>query len=141
MATVTDTATDAAAELQRAMSHQPMPRSPVKLANGERSGTTRSFVIGGAATHRGALLHAVQRALTARGATMQAIASVDVVPGPGRFSAVRLGVTTANAIAWALGVPLYVQGKKVRVAVPEYGAEPSARLPTTDYGLPPIRQH
>lgn len=52
------------------------------------------------------------------------VLGVSVVPGPGRFSRVRLGVVTANALAWALGVPLSVRGKRVRVATPEYGAEP-----------------
>ena len=31
---------------------------------------------------------------------------IAVVSGPGAFSALRLGVTTANTLAWSLGVPI-----------------------------------
>ncbi|MBI4449746.1 hypothetical protein HY634_01690 [Candidatus Uhrbacteria bacterium] len=55
-------------------------------------------------------------------------AAIDVVPGPGTFSRVRLGVVTANALAWSLGVPLIVRGKRVRIATPVYGKPPNITL-------------
>lgn len=62
---------------------------------------------------------------------MDGLCGMDVIPGPGRFSRVRLGVVTANTLAWALGKPLSVRGKRVRVVTPEYGAEPSISLKPT----------
>lgn len=63
--------------------------------------------------------------LRAAGCTQSDLRVIAVVPGPGLFSRVRLGVVTANALALALGVPLLVHGRRVRSAMPEYGAEPS----------------
>ena len=75
----------------------------------------------------GALLQAIGTLLRSRRIPITALRGIDVTPGPGKFSRVRLGVVTANALAWALGVPLSVRGKRVRIARPEYGAEPHIR--------------
>ncbi|MDO8463443.1 MAG: hypothetical protein Q7S96_04215 [bacterium] len=101
-------------------------RGFVRLTD-ERSGrfVTRSFTLISTHERDGALLRAVERACTALGVDRCAIAAVDVVPGPGRFSAVRLGVVTANALAQALSIPLSVRGTRTRLALPEYGSEPS----------------
>lgn len=53
-----------------------------------------------------------------------ALREVEAVPGPGRFSRVRLGVVTANALAFAFGVPLFVRGRQVRIVNPKYGKPP-----------------
>ncbi|MDO8424907.1 MAG: hypothetical protein Q7T01_00075 [bacterium] len=86
---------------------------------------SRTFALGGASQRPGVLLTAMHRACAIVGCRVTDIAEIAVVPGPGRFSAVRLGVVTANALAWALGVPLTVHGRRVRIAQPEYGAPPT----------------
>ena len=73
---------------------------------------------------------------------------IAVVSGPGAFSALRLGVTTANALAWSLGVPVvelsvdevknndemiksinqilkYSNTQIFKPVVPKYGKEPN----------------
>lgn len=70
------------------------------------------------------LLRMIDRLLADVGADRGGITRMMVVPGPGRFSVVRLGVATANALAWALRVPLYVDGVRVTVAQPLYGSPP-----------------
>ena len=72
----------------------------------------------------GVLEQAMTSLLHARHLATADLRGIDVVPGPGRFSRVRLGVVTANALSWALGIPLTVRGKRARIARPEYGAEP-----------------
>ncbi len=62
------------------------------------------------------------------------ITGITVVPGPGPFSRVRAGVTVANTIAFALGIPLfqYRDGKLRRATkpiVPHYGGEPNITKP------------
>lgn len=42
----------------------------------------------------------------ARGGKSKIFEAIAVVSGPGAFSALRLGVTTANALAWSLGIPI-----------------------------------
>ena len=72
----------------------------------------------------GVLLRAIDALRRARRLHLDSFRGIEVVPGPGRFSRVRLGVVTANVLAWALGAPLVVRGNRVRIATPEYGAEP-----------------
>lgn len=82
--------------------------------------------------HAGVLLRAVDAVLRAAGCTASDLRAIAVVPGPGLFSRVRLGVVTANALAWALGVPLIVHGKRARSVAPEYGAEPRITISNRD---------
>ncbi|MDO8598744.1 MAG: hypothetical protein Q7S02_01400 [bacterium] len=86
----------------------------------------RRFPLG--ATASGALLRTVHAILKSHGGR-QGIRGIDVVPGPGTFSRVRLGVVTANALAWALQTPLTVRGRRVRFAKPVYGKPPHITLP------------
>lgn len=44
------------------------------------------------------------------------LSAIDVNPGPGSFTGVRVGVSIANALGWILSIP--VNGKKVEV--PKY---------------------
>ena len=81
--------------------------------------------------HAGALLRAVDDTLRSTGFLQSDVRSIAVVPGPGTFSRVRLGVVTANALAWALGLPLIVHGKRVRIAKPAYGKPPSITMPSS----------
>ena len=61
------------------------------------------------------LLPAIQSGLRALDANATALRAVGVVSGPGPFSALRSGVVTANAIAFALGIPVIgLRGAKLR---------------------------
>jgi len=75
------------------------------------------------------------------------LTAVAVISGPGAFSALRLGVATANALAWGLGVPVMElttaevnnqksliknlklktkkAGSKFKAIKPKYGREPN----------------
>lgn len=44
--------------------------------------------------------------------TLSQLKKIIVVSGPGPFSALRIGVTTANTLAWVLGIPLYTLGTR-----------------------------
>ncbi len=61
-----------------------------------------------AATHQQSrtLLPMIDRVLRHEKRTAAALTGVGVVSGPGGFTSVRIGVTTANALAYALGVPV-----------------------------------
>ena len=74
-----------------------------------------------------------------------------IVTGPGAFSALRLGIATANAMAWALNIPIIELNsdeaslgdkelvkliarkskltKSFKQAVPKYGKEPNITTP------------
>lgn len=67
------------------------------------------------------LLPAIDSMLREAELDKEAIRAVAVTAGPGSFTGVRLGVTTAKTLAHALGVPLYVFSTLERLA---------GRLPT-----------
>lgn len=53
----------------------------------------------------------IVKLLEDQGKSLKDITEVEVNPGPGSFTGVRVGVAIANALGFALGVP--VNGKKV----------------------------
>jgi len=52
------------------------------------------------------LLLAIDDLLQAKNYKLKAIKGIAVISGPGPFTALRIGVATANTLAWALGVPI-----------------------------------
>lgn len=54
------------------------------------------------------------------------ITEVEVNPGPGSFTGTRIGVTIANALGFALGIPVNGQKKPVE---PVYSSSPSITFP------------
>jgi tRNA threonylcarbamoyladenosine biosynthesis protein TsaB len=60
----------------------------------------------GARRHAGALLPMIQAALRRRGIGLDAITGLIVSDGPGSFTGLRVGATTAKALASARGLPL-----------------------------------
>lgn len=45
------------------------------------------------------------------------LTEIEVNPGPGSFTGVRVGVSVANTLGWVLGIP--VNGKKIEVPMYE----------------------
>ncbi|MFH1098305.1 MAG: hypothetical protein V1723_00015 [Candidatus Uhrbacteria bacterium] len=70
------------------------------------------------------LLQMIHKAIKAAGIGLGEIALVRVNAGPGRFGRVRLGVVTANALAWAENISLISGNRRVRLAVPIYDSDP-----------------
>lgn len=62
------------------------------------------------------LLTVIERLMNDNQKEWQDISSVEVNPGPGSFTGLRVGFSVANAIGWALGIP--VNGKNVRLEGP-----------------------
>lgn len=52
------------------------------------------------------LLKEIARLLRTAGKTKRSLRGIAVVSGPGKFTATRIGVTTANALAYALDIPV-----------------------------------
>src|SRR5207237_6265940 len=53
------------------------------------------------------LVPGVQRLMALSGSTVRDVTGVAVATGPGSFSGVRIGISTAKSMAYALGVPLW----------------------------------
>ncbi|GAB6932450.1 tRNA (adenosine(37)-N6)-threonylcarbamoyltransferase complex dimerization subunit type 1 TsaB [Calditerricola satsumensis] len=56
--------------------------------------------------HSVRLMPAVRHLLAEAGVTPRELTAVAVAKGPGSYTGVRIGVTTAKTLAWALGIPL-----------------------------------
>lgn len=63
------------------------------------------------------VLSLIEKSLQGEGLKLKDITEIKVHPGPGSFTGTRVGVSVANALGWALGVP--VNGKKIEVPVYE----------------------
>jgi len=92
--------------------------------------------------HAELLLRSIDELLVEQGVGKGHIDAVVAVPGPGSFTSLRIGITTANGLAYGLSVPLFSISKqdaiehlkhpssvlprksKHNVIVPEYGREP-----------------
>lgn len=77
------------------------------------------------------VLGAIIEILEAKSKAVDDISEIEVVIGPGSFTGLRVGVSIANALGFALGVS--VNSKKVGdILVPEYGKNPNITLPKKD---------
>ncbi len=72
-------------------------------ADGE---TKAEFSLNDGKTHSEKLVPLIERALTELSLEIRAMEAVAVSVGPGSFSGLRIGVATANAIAYANGIPV-----------------------------------
>jgi len=83
------------------------------------------------------------------GRKLKNLRGVIVVKGPGSFTALRIGLTTANVLAWSLSIPIVglelndglsdkeliakgyqqiIKKKKFKIILPLYGQEPNITL-------------
>lgn len=58
------------------------------------------------------LLPFIEEVLKNQGASIKQITEIEVNTGPGSFTGLRVGVSVANTLSWALGVP--VNGKNIK---------------------------
>lgn len=61
------------------------------------------------------LLPFIDEVLATQGVPLRDITEIEVNTGPGSFTGLRVGVSVANAIGWAIGVD--VNGKKAGTAI------------------------
>lgn len=100
--------------------------------------------------HSETILPTIQTLLRRAKKTVKDIGRIAVVEGPGPFTAVRVGVVVANALAWSLGVPVHGitkqdffsnsslarrggvrwhgKGRTFRPVMPKYGGEPNITI-------------
>jgi len=65
------------------------------------------------------LLELIDEALKKENIKLTDLSEIEVNLGPGSFTGLRIGVSTANALSWALKIP--VNGKSMdQLAVPTY---------------------
>lgn len=91
------------------------------------------------------LLGVIRDQLAHHNASFHDISKVVVFRGPGSFTGLRIGITVANTLAHALGVPIVgeadehqwleraltaaQEGRNDTLVLPEYGAEANVTLP------------
>lgn len=73
-------------------------------------------------SHSAKLMGLIEQALDAAGVSKRDIETIAVDIGPGSFTGVRIGVSCANAMAYALGVPL-IPVCSLDAMIPSFGAE------------------
>ena len=64
------------------------------------------YVLDVRVTHSERLMPAIDRLLRDAGWTVSAVEGLAVAVGPGSFTGLRIGLSTAKGLAWSLGVPL-----------------------------------
>ncbi|MBI4122468.1 MAG: tRNA (adenosine(37)-N6)-threonylcarbamoyltransferase complex dimerization subunit type 1 TsaB, partial [Parcubacteria group bacterium] len=92
--------------------------------------------------HSEKLLKSIAGMLKQSKTPLSDIKGIAVVQGPGSFTSLRIGIATANALAYGLGIPVSGVAKeqeiaevvtlfrpryasrRIAIAVPEYGREP-----------------
>ena len=63
------------------------------------------------------ILPLIENALQSEKLALKDLTAIQVYPGPGSFTGVRVGVTVANTLGWILKIP--VNGKKIEIPVYE----------------------
>lgn len=82
------------------------------------------------------LLPAIAKVLSGGRAKLKDIKGIKVASQGGSFTSLRIGVTTANALGYALGVPVFSQDNKakigeegLRIVEPQYDRGPNIGKP------------
>ncbi len=84
--------------------HTSTPTAQIGLADGGRIVARDEFPIDTA--FASVLAEKIRGLLQAKSYQLKAIERLAVHGGPGGFTSLRIGVTTANALAYALGIPV-----------------------------------
>lgn len=86
----------------------------------------------------------IKEALISQKMELQNLQGVVCYKGPGSFTGLRIGLTAANALSYALGIPIVSEtgeswqkkgverleaGENEKIALPEYGADVHITLP------------
>ncbi|MAG28999.1 tRNA (adenosine(37)-N6)-threonylcarbamoyltransferase complex dimerization subunit type 1 TsaB [bacterium] len=115
-----------------------------------KNGVIRKKKVKSERKHSEKLLASIQKLLTLSKTLLQDINGIAVVKGPGSFTSLRIGITTANALAYALQIPIFginssdvkptlrtnlfqKRGTK-RVVVPTYGQPPHITSASSNMG-------
>ena len=77
--------------------------------------------------HAQHLLPEIDELLNEAGITLSDLKNIEVNVGPGSFTGTRVGVSVANALGFALSLP--VNGQSAGSVQPEYGREPNISKP------------
>lgn len=77
------------------------------------------------------LLPEIEKLLKKQKVKLKDLKKILVNPGPGGFSSTRTGVATANALAYALNIPVaeWPSGKVREIVLPKYDKEPNITKP------------
>jgi len=77
------------------------------------------------------LLPEIDKILKKQKINLKDITKIEVEDSGGTFTSLRIGIITANALAYALNIPVQginekiVSRKKIKIVKPKYNAEPS----------------
>lgn len=67
----------------------------------------------------------IQQMMTSTGVTRDAVKFISVAIGPGSFTGLRVGVTTAKTLSFAWGIPLVAVGSLAAIAAETFRCHPS----------------
>jgi tRNA threonylcarbamoyladenosine biosynthesis protein TsaB len=79
------------------------PEGAIVLFVKDREYTVRRSTLG----HAEWVLPWIQKLLKRSNESLKDLSAIVVLTGPGSFTGTRVGVTIANALSWALGVPVF----------------------------------
>jgi tRNA threonylcarbamoyladenosine biosynthesis protein TsaB len=79
------------------------PEGIVALFIKDKEYTVRRSTLG----HAEWVLPSIQKLLKRSNKSLQDLSAIVVLTGPGSFTGTRVGVTIANALSWALGIPVF----------------------------------
>ena len=107
----------------------------ISLIDGKKIVAKKSFLAPRLQAEK--LLPAIEKIIKDCGINLKQIKKIEAANIGGRFSALRIGVVTANALGYALGVPVAGSDQKkkkagkIQIVVPRYDREPSITLKKT----------
>lgn len=114
-------------------------RDSFRVALADKGVVLKDKTIYSARAHSEKLLKTINHLLVQSKMSVKDIAGIAVVAGPGSFTSLRVGITTANALGYALAIPVVgvspdalpaqvarFFNKKItkRIVLPKYGSEP-----------------
>ncbi|MCH4171883.1 MAG: tRNA (adenosine(37)-N6)-threonylcarbamoyltransferase complex dimerization subunit type 1 TsaB [Lactobacillus sp.] len=104
---------------------------PLSVAVVDETTVLASFETNQKLTHSETLMPAVDQVLKASGLSINDIDRFAVAMGPGSYTGIRIGVTTAKTLAWTLGKPL-VGLSSLRVLASNVTPSPKLLVPLMD---------